>query len=263
MIFPDGSGNDRPSDGRTRELDSAGPGELLRRARERRGLTLEQISSETKIPRRHLEALERDNLAAVPGGFYRRAQVRAFARAVHLDPSLVLFQLERTLGRPAVREPASETPSAHVPASWRTRVLIVMGVGLAAALLAGSMAGRPPLPVPPLPAFPVGAPAEPMGLPDARASALSNGDLAKDAEPDRANAAGDSITELVVTTEPTGARVTVDGIGWGSAPVTIRFLPAGGKRIRVIKEGYESEERAVSLVEGRRSTLDIHLRSAP
>jgi hypothetical protein len=57
--------------------------------------------------------------------------------------------------------------------------------------------------------------------------------------------------------------VTVDGIGWGSTPATIRFLPAGSKRIRVIKEGYGSEERVVNLVEGRRSTLDIPLPGAP
>ena len=71
------------------------------------------------------------------------------------------------------------------------------------------------------------------------------------------------MTELVVTTQPPGARVTVNGIGWGSSPATIRFLPAGSKRIRVIKEGYGSEERVVSLVEGRRSTLDIQLRGTP
>ena len=43
------------------EHDGAALGELLRRARERRGLTLRQIANETKIPERHLEALERGN----------------------------------------------------------------------------------------------------------------------------------------------------------------------------------------------------------
>ena len=73
----------------------------------------------------------------------------------------------------------------------------------------------------------------------------------------------DSITELVVTTQPEGARVTVNGIGRGLAPLTIRYLPAGDKRIRVSKEGYASEERVVNLAEGRLSKLDIRLRSAP
>ena len=55
----------------------------------------------------------------------------------------------------------------------------------------------------------------------------------------------------------------MNGIGWGLAPVTIRYLPAGDKRIRVSKEGYVTEERTVSLAEGRPRVLDITLRSVP
>src|SRR4051812_31918181 len=99
-IFSDGSGAERRSVSRPRADDDSGLGELLRHARERRTLTLEQVSQETKIPRRHLEALERNNLAALPGGFYRRAEIRVFARAVGLDPAVALAALERTPGRP-------------------------------------------------------------------------------------------------------------------------------------------------------------------
>ena len=73
----------------------------------------------------------------------------------------------------------------------------------------------------------------------------------------------DSVTELVVTTQPAGARVTVNGIGWGSSPVTVRHLPPGDQRIRMSKEGYATEERVLRLAEGRRRTLDIRLQSAP
>ena len=45
------------------------------------------------------------------------------------------------------------------------------------------------------------------------------------------------ITELVVVTDPPGARVIVDGIGRGTTPVTIRYLAAGEKRVRVLKDG--------------------------
>ena len=54
--------------------------------------------------------------------------------------------------------------------------------------------------------------------------------------------------------------MTVNGIGWGLAPVTIRHLPAGDKRIRVSKEGYTTEERTVRLAEGHPRMLDIRLR---
>src|SRR5688572_31629980 len=96
----DNSGHDHLSPVRPPEDDTRGLGELLRHARERRGLTLEQISNETKIPRRHLEAIERDNLAAVPGGFYCRAQIRTFARVVDLDQGVALARLERMLKGP-------------------------------------------------------------------------------------------------------------------------------------------------------------------
>jgi hypothetical protein len=96
-----------------------------------------------------------------------------------------------------------------------------------------------------------------------RASPASNSNLAATTGHVEARVSADSITELVVTTQPPGARVTVNGIGWGLAPVTIRYLPAGEKRIRVSKEGYLTEERMVSLAEGRLSMLDIPLQSVP
>jgi hypothetical protein len=76
-------------------------------------------------------------------------------------------------------------------------------------------------------------------------------------------ASQESITELVVTTQPAGARVTVNGVGWGVSPVTIRYLPPGDKRIRVSKEGYATEERVLRVTEGRQRALDIPLNEAP
>ena len=90
-----------------------GVGELLRSARARRGLALQQVSNETKIPLRYLEALEQDRLEALPGGFYRRAHVRAYAQAVQLDPRL-LAQLERDLKASVPIEAAPERPRIQI-----------------------------------------------------------------------------------------------------------------------------------------------------
>ena len=87
--------------------DGVSCGELLRRARERRGLALQQIAQETKIPLRHLWALERDDFDALPGGLYRRAEVRAYAAAVGLDPAVALACLDRALEPPT--PPAADT----------------------------------------------------------------------------------------------------------------------------------------------------------
>ena len=65
-------------------------GQFLRSARERRGLTIQQISNETKIPWRHLDALEHGKLHAVPGGVYRRGEIRAYAHVVGIDEKVAL-----------------------------------------------------------------------------------------------------------------------------------------------------------------------------
>src|SRR5215510_7948586 len=61
-------------------------GQKLRDARERRGLSLRQIASATKISLLTLEALERNDIARLPGGIFSRAFVRSYALEVGLDP---------------------------------------------------------------------------------------------------------------------------------------------------------------------------------
>jgi hypothetical protein len=63
---------------------------------------------------------------------------------------------------------------------------------------------------------------------------------------------------LVVTSNPSGARVTVDGVGWGSTPVTIRHLPPGTKQIRLSKDGFLTAARTVELT-GDRTTHSVRL----
>jgi hypothetical protein len=55
---------------------------------------------------------------------------------------------------------------------------------------------------------------------------------------------------LVVESRPAGARVTVNGIGFGDTPLRIPYLPFGTKRVRIIKEGYASVERTVRVDAG-------------
>src|SRR5438093_3736285 len=61
-------------------------GSKLRAARERRGLSLRQIAGATKISVSALEALERNDIARLPGGIFSRAFVRSYALEVGLDP---------------------------------------------------------------------------------------------------------------------------------------------------------------------------------
>ena len=122
-------------------------GELLRQARERRGLTLEKLASETKIPRRHLEALEHDNLAVMPGEFYQRAEIRTYARAVGLDQKLVLAQFESMFKPVEVPEAPREIPVTRESIGRRTYVVMALGVVTVVVLLGRAIAERPEAPV--------------------------------------------------------------------------------------------------------------------
>ena len=56
--------------------------------------------------------------------------------------------------------------------------------------------------------------------------------------------------QLEIVSNPAGARVTINGIGRGETPITVRNLVAGEQRVRLTLEGYQSDERTVFLAEG-------------
>ncbi len=60
-------------------------GERLKLEREKRKITLEQISASTKIGARMLQALEEDKFNQLPGGIFNKGFVRAYSRCVGLD----------------------------------------------------------------------------------------------------------------------------------------------------------------------------------
>lgn len=67
------------------ELTPTSLGELLRRARAVRGVSLAQVEAETRIRRRYLEAIEADDLPALPAPVYTRGLVRAYASYLGVD----------------------------------------------------------------------------------------------------------------------------------------------------------------------------------
>ncbi len=60
-------------------------GSRLRAARERKGLTLDQVAADTRIARRHLENIEADNFDDLPGRTYAVGFTRTYAKTVGLD----------------------------------------------------------------------------------------------------------------------------------------------------------------------------------
>jgi cytoskeleton protein RodZ len=112
-------------------------GEHLKREREMRGVTLEEISAATRIAPRFLAALESEQWELLPGGVFNRGFIRSVARYLGLDEdSLVAEYALETRGRPepgVVADPPEEPDR-----NWArvfvvvVLVLVVLGGGWAA-----------------------------------------------------------------------------------------------------------------------------------
>src|SRR5438552_13545804 len=60
-------------------------GEKLRLARETRGIALRDISDQTRISMRYLEAIETNDYKHLPGGIFNRSFIKAYARCIGFD----------------------------------------------------------------------------------------------------------------------------------------------------------------------------------
>lgn len=118
-----------------------GTGARLRAAREARGLTLEQLAAETRIPRRHLQTIEAGEFAALPARTYAVGFSKTYARAVGLDEDEVTAGVRAeldALDAPPRHRPVGFEPGdpARIPSR---RLVWIVGAGLLL-LLAGSYA---------------------------------------------------------------------------------------------------------------------------
>jgi cytoskeletal protein RodZ len=72
------------------ETRGDGIGAQLRRQREAQGLTIEQVSADTRIPVRHLHTIEDGSFAALPSRTYATGFARTYAKLLGLDPEMVV-----------------------------------------------------------------------------------------------------------------------------------------------------------------------------
>lgn len=73
-------------------------GERLRAAREEKGLTLEDVAAQTRIPRRHLESIEKADWDSLPAPTYTIGFAKSYASAVGLDRIEIGDQLREEMG---------------------------------------------------------------------------------------------------------------------------------------------------------------------
>lgn len=89
--------SDQTPEGESRDGGAGGSlGQQLRRAREALGVSLRDVSEQTRITMRHLEAIEADDYKQLPGGIFNKSFIKSYARAVRFDEQRALELYART-----------------------------------------------------------------------------------------------------------------------------------------------------------------------
>jgi cytoskeletal protein RodZ len=108
-------------------------GDVLREAREAKGLDLGRVERETKIRQRYLSALERGEYRELPGSVYTKGFLRNYGAYLGLDPEelIDLYRIETTAAVERPRMPTRPRPLA----ARRRRAFVVTPGALVAAIL--------------------------------------------------------------------------------------------------------------------------------
>ena len=153
------------------------------------------------------------------------------------------------LGQSGRQEPAAVTPSANAATA---------GTETDAAIK--------PDPVPPRPAeVPPMSAAPPAAVPSAvEPSAARTAPSAEAAKPKPEPPVVARTGRITVRTAPAGARVLIDGKDVGKTPLTVPNLARGTHTVRVMRDGYTSLDRRVSITTGEpTATLTLNLTRTP
>jgi len=91
-------------------------GDRLKKQREQKSISLDDIALSTKIGTRMLRALEEEKFEQLPGGIFNKGFVRAYARHVGLDEEQTLSEYMTALGEAQqVAMPALAAPVVKAP----------------------------------------------------------------------------------------------------------------------------------------------------
>src|ERR1700732_624508 len=114
-------------------MSTAPFGEHLKREREMRGVSLEEISAATRISTRFLEALENDHWDQLPGGVFNRGFIRSIARFLGLDEDNLVaeyaLETKNRVDPGVIPDPPAEMHRNWGPAIVAFGVLAVIAAG--------------------------------------------------------------------------------------------------------------------------------------
>jgi cytoskeletal protein RodZ len=159
-------------------MSKVGFGEHLKREREMRGVSLDEICAATRISTRFLEALETEAWDRLPGGVFNRGFVRAVSRFLGLDEEGMVAEYVMAFNEQGTAPPSGVSQIPLKTTDWRpwigaAMVLILVAVGWLG--WRWHLSHRPPAVIAPLaaaasPASSSGSSSLPPVLPPAAAS---------------------------------------------------------------------------------------------
>jgi len=118
-------------------------GERLKRERELREVTLEEITQATRIGSRFLEALENEDWDKLPGGVFNRGFVRSIAHYLGLNEEAFLGEYDLAHGSHAEQQAQKQALKIEerIPPTplWIPAALVVGALLLAAAIIFGGV----------------------------------------------------------------------------------------------------------------------------
>jgi len=209
-------------------------GRRLREAREAKGLGLAIVAEQLKVRRAILEALEECRFENLPEPALARGYLRAYAQLLGLDPNplLALYPGKLPESNPVPQTPASETPAKALRPQltgssvgswgWIIPLILLLAIGAWFLFRSGTSRQAPSTPITNVPV----TPPPPKQI------------------------------SLKVLTQPTGAKVYLDGFLLGSAPVETR-VEAGERTVRIEAQGFQTYEQVVTLNQDRNLSIAL------
>lgn len=276
------------TDGQVQQPVAAAASAQMRSAREAAGLSLADVAARTRVPLRHLEALERGDYGALPGVTYCAGFARAFARAVGLDEKALVAKVREEVDRTGdfteqyqVYEPADP---ARVPPrilAWVAAIVAILlagGYGLWRMQLntppvdgAATVEEQPVAPGPRRPAAPQPAPTGPVVLTavddvwlriyDADGKSILQKMLAKG---ESYTVPADANNPMILTGRPDALAVTVGGRSvppLGTAERTISDVPISAQAL--LARGASGEAPAAPASTATPAPAAVPVQSAP
>ena len=114
-----------PVDDELAEAELPTVGERLRAAREERGLSLEDVAAQTRIPQRHLVAIETADWDSLPAPTYTIGFAKSYASAVGLDRTEIGNQLREEMGGQRFASSSADVFEPADPARTMPKGLVI------------------------------------------------------------------------------------------------------------------------------------------